>query len=221
MVVGVTILIGKVLARHDGSGLPEWYNGPGSGEKTVPHPLGGRRPIMVRRALARLGEDLRGNSRLRHAPIVDGSDRGPFKVAGIVLLIVARRFARSRGACGDAWGDPGAGAVDEAAREEPGAGVAGSAAVQPGKLRPAATNLVTPGSVAFTLWSFGHAARIWQWTFPASITITDAGIVVAGRFLLRSIDCVTLSYLLIATTDHAVLLNALRRLECPGCFGWF
>lgn len=70
---------------------------------------------------------------------------------------------------------------------------------------PATTDLVTPGHPVLTL--FGH------------IRITQSGLVVAGRFLLRSIDCVTPAFLLVATTGNAALLNGLRRLGMPRAFG--
>jgi cobalt ECF transporter T component CbiQ len=84
---------------------------------------------------------------------------------------------------------------------------------------PAATNLVTPGAAVLTLWHFGHAIRIGPWILPEAITVTSSGLTVAGRFLLRSADCITLSYLLIATTESMVLLNGLRRLGMPKVFG--
>ena len=49
--------------------------------------------------------------------------------------------------------------------------------------------------------------------------MTGSGLIVAGRFLLRSLDCVTLAYLLVATTDPAALLGGLRRLGMPRVFG--
>ena len=84
---------------------------------------------------------------------------------------------------------------------------------------PAATNLVTPGAAVLTLWHFGHAVRIGPWILPEAITVTSSGLTVAGRFLLRSTDCITLSYLLVATTEPAILLNGLRRLGMPKVFG--
>jgi cobalt/nickel transport system permease protein len=84
---------------------------------------------------------------------------------------------------------------------------------------PAATNLVTPGLPLMTIWRFGHPAAIGPWVIPEAIAVTNSGLIVAGRFLLRSADCITLSYLLVVTTDPQALLHALSRLGMPKMFG--
>lgn len=84
---------------------------------------------------------------------------------------------------------------------------------------PAVTNLVTPGETVLTLWRIGNAVKLGPWVIPETITVTNTGMALAVRFLLRSIDCVTLCYLLIATTDAMALLNGLRRLGMPRVFG--
>lgn len=201
--------------------LPEWYTSAIEGEReAVPHPSR-RRAVWVRRALARLGKALARE--LTASPCAGswlGRIEARVKVAAVLLLIIASTFLHSLGALAAMFGAILALALSvrmparSLARVWLGVPVFSLAIIL-----PAATNLVTPGSSWCTVWSFGHAIRIWQWTLPESVTVTSAGIVVAGRFLLRSIDCVTLSYLLIATTDHAVLLNALRRLGMPRVFG--
>lgn len=77
---------------------------------------------------------------------------------------------------------------------------------------PAALNVVTPGAPAVSLFD-----RIGPWTLPVSITWN--GLIVAARLLLRSTTCITLAFLLVATTDRAALLNGLRRLGMPRAFG--
>ena len=84
---------------------------------------------------------------------------------------------------------------------------------------PASLNLITPGETAFILWRIGPEHNFFGYIFPPAITITWNGLMVAGRFLLRSICCVSLVWLLIASTDSAVLLNAFRRLGLPKVFG--
>lgn len=201
--------------------LPEWYATTDSERDAVPHSTGRRRAISVRRALAHIGEALA----LELASPVCGKSwlarvEARMKVVGALLLIFACTFVHSLGALAAMLGVILVLALSirmplrSLARVWLGVPLFSLAIVL-----PAVTNLVTPGKGIFTLLSLGHTVRIWQWTLPASITITDAGIVVAARFLLRSIDCVTLSYVLIATTDHAALLNALRRLGMPRMFG--
>lgn len=84
---------------------------------------------------------------------------------------------------------------------------------------PAATNLVTHGEPIMVLWHFNHTVLIGSWMMPNPVAVTDAGFMVASRFLLRTLDCVTLCYLLIASTDSMLLLNGLRRLGMPKVFG--
>ncbi len=84
---------------------------------------------------------------------------------------------------------------------------------------PAITNLVTDGPTVVTLWHFGVGARIGSWMLPESLTITQSGLIVAGRILLRSVDCVTAAHILLATTEQTDLVNGLRRLGLPKVFG--
>lgn len=84
---------------------------------------------------------------------------------------------------------------------------------------PAITNFIVPGKPVFDLWHFGRIHEIGFWTIPETLSITSEGIRVSLRFLLRSIDSVTLVYLLISTTDPSVMLNGLRRLGMPKTFG--
>lgn len=70
---------------------------------------------------------------------------------------------------------------------------------------PATLNVVTPGTPVVAL--FGPWSITWD------------GLIVAGRLVLRSTACITLAFLLIATTDRASLLNGLRQLGMPRAFG--
>lgn len=79
---------------------------------------------------------------------------------------------------------------------------------------PSVLNVITPGTPAVALFD-----RIGPWTLPDTLSITWDGLIVAGRFLLRSTTCITLAFLLVATTDRAALLNGLRRLGMPRAFG--
>lgn len=84
---------------------------------------------------------------------------------------------------------------------------------------PATLNIVTPGHTTFFLCHFGEGARLGQWNLPVSLTVTHEGLIVAARFMLRSISCVTLTALLISSTNSSTLVNALRRLGMPRIFG--
>ncbi len=84
---------------------------------------------------------------------------------------------------------------------------------------PATVNIITHGPAVLTLWRFPPGSRLGPWSLPEALTITSTGLVVAERFLLRSLICVTLALVLVASTDAPVLLNALRRLGMPRVFG--
>ncbi|HEY3328825.1 MAG TPA: cobalt ECF transporter T component CbiQ [Capsulimonadaceae bacterium] len=77
---------------------------------------------------------------------------------------------------------------------------------------PAALNIVTPGHPLLTLWRFeaGHV--------PATLDVTDNGLYVAARFILRTAVCVTLALLLTATTHSNRLFRGLRALGVPMLF---
>lgn len=72
---------------------------------------------------------------------------------------------------------------------------------------PATLSIVTPGSPVLTL----------HHTNPA-LVVTDAGLIVAGRFVLRAAVCVSLVMLLTATTRPDRLFAGLRALGVPNVF---
>lgn len=74
-------------------------------------------------------------------------------------------------------------------------------------LVPAALNVVTPGRPVLVL----HAS-------DPLVTVTDAGLLVVGRMILRVATCVSLVMLLTATTRSQRLFRALRMLGVPVIF---
>jgi cobalt/nickel transport system permease protein len=84
---------------------------------------------------------------------------------------------------------------------------------------PATLNVVTHGPAILTLCHFAPGSRFGLWALPEALTITRTGLVVAGRFVLRSLTCVSLVQVLVATTGAPALLGALRRLGMPRVFG--
>lgn len=74
-------------------------------------------------------------------------------------------------------------------------------------LLPAVLNVVTPGKSVLVL----HAS-------DPVLSITDAGLVVAGRMILRVATCVSLVLLLTATTRPERLFRGLRALGVPVIF---
>ena len=84
---------------------------------------------------------------------------------------------------------------------------------------PSVLNVITPGQTALTLFHFPAGAKFGSWSLPDALTITQSGLFGATRFLLRTTACVTLSFLLVAGTGSAALLNGLRRMGMPRVFG--
>lgn len=73
---------------------------------------------------------------------------------------------------------------------------------------PATLNIVTHGT---PLWVIGHFNG-------TALAVTDAGLLVAGRFMLRATACVFFALLLTATTRPARLFRGLRLLGIPRIF---
>jgi len=82
---------------------------------------------------------------------------------------------------------------------------------------PALLNIVTPGHPVLTLWHFA-APNLGPWRIPPTLTITDSGIFVALRFVLRAAVCVTLALLLTTSTRTHRLFRGLRALGVPMLF---
>lgn len=82
---------------------------------------------------------------------------------------------------------------------------------------PALLNVVTPGASLVTLWRPAFS-QFGPWAMPEAFTITDAGVAVAVRFVVRVTLCVTLAMLLTATTPANALFRGLRALGVPQLF---
>ena len=198
--------------------LPDWY---WDGVAIPQRRSRGRSGLAVRRALGGLAKALaiefssaeRGTSRLsRIEPRA--------KIAGILLLIFGATFIH--------------GLTPLAAMLGAAAALALSCRLGPKRLAPiwlgvplfglavvlpATTNWVSPGDAALSLWRPGPGAQLGLWQLPETLTVTYPGLVVAARLLLRSLTCVTLAFLLVATTDREGLLSGLRGLGVPRAFG--
>jgi cobalt/nickel transport system permease protein len=84
-------------------------------------------------------------------------------------------------------------------------------------ITPATLNIITPGPSLLTVWPFTHS-HFGPWALPEALTITAPGVALAFRFLLRVTVCVTLAYLLAATTRPDRLFQGLRSLGAPRIF---
>lgn len=181
-----------------------------------------RRASYVRRALAgfarSLASEFSGSHPSQSGPLSRLDPRA--KIAGIVVLIVGATLVHGLIPLGLLFG------VAMVLAASGGIGVRRLARVWLGVplfsaaiILPAITNFVTDGRTIVTLWHFGAGARLGPWPLPDALTITDAGLLVAARFLLRIVDCVSLAFILVATTGPGALVNGLRRLGTPKTFG--
>lgn len=81
-------------------------------------------------------------------------------------------------------------------------------------LLPATLNLISGGEPVWTLWR----GPLGPWHLPDGLAVTDAGLLVASRMVLRTGVCVSLALLLTATTRPQRLLRGLRMLGLPQVF---
>lgn len=200
--------------------LPDWYLNP---EAEPLHGDSSRRSSRyLRRALAGLGETLAlefSTSASRATGLLSGLDARA-KVVGILALIVCVTLVRGLIPLAAAFlgavvlALAGGVEIRRLARLWMGVPLFTAAIAL-----PAITNLVTPGNPVLTILHFPPGASVGPWPLPDALTITDWGLIVAARLLLRATDCVTLAFILVATTDHAALMNGLRRLGMPKVFG--
>lgn len=90
----------------------------------------------------------------------------------------------------------------------------GLAAFSAALVAPAVLNAVTPGHELLVLARLPFA-RLGPWTLPPRLAVTDAGLLVALRFVLRALACVGWGLLLSCTTRADRLFRALRALGVP------
>jgi|WetSurMetagenome_2_1015567.scaffolds.fasta_scaffold23822_2 energy-coupling factor transporter transmembrane protein EcfT len=82
---------------------------------------------------------------------------------------------------------------------------------------PAALNLVTPGRPVLVLCHLG--AGSWgPWSWPETLALTDQGLLVAVRLLLRIAACASIGALMTASTRPGDLFRGLRGLGVPSGF---
>lgn len=180
-----------------------------------------RRPSAARRAantLARLvSETLTDDATAGHPGLLQGID-SRFKVIGLVGLIVVATLLQSIVALGVCYGLCIILAVGSRVSARRLLAVwtvvpLFSAAI----LLPAAFNIVTDGNPVWTICRFPDG-RFGPWRVPHALAITDAGLLVAGRLVLRTAVCVTLAVLLTSTTSAPKLFRGLRALGISTIF---
>ena len=86
-----------------------------------------------------------------------------------------------------------------------------------GVMLPATLNVITEGRHVWTLWRFASDS-FGPYALPETLAVTDAGLMVLGRFVLRAAVCIFLVVLLTSTTRPARLFRGLRILGAPQVF---
>ena len=85
-------------------------------------------------------------------------------------------------------------------------------------IAPAVLNVVSGGRPVLEIWPLPlDALPAWMAAGP-HIAVTDAGLLIASRFVLRTSACVTLAVLLTATTGAPKLFRGLRAVGVPRVF---
>ncbi|HEY3284678.1 MAG TPA: cobalt ECF transporter T component CbiQ [Armatimonadota bacterium] len=82
---------------------------------------------------------------------------------------------------------------------------------------PALLNLVSPGEPVLVLWR-SQGGTLGPWHLPRLVGVTDSGLLVSARMVLRATVTVSLVSLLTTTTPAPRLLRGLRALGVPQVF---
>lgn len=194
--------------------IPQWMRPSTTSEDWLisPLPKGSKARVGAARraagAFARLLADMLSNEQTASAPGLLQRIDPRLKVIGVIALVVLATLLRSIEALALFCA---AGIVLAAMSGIPAAKLARVWLIAPlfsaAILVPAALNVVTPGYPVLVLHASGPM-----------LAVTDAGLVVAGRMILRVAVCVSLVLLLTATTRPEQLFKALRALGVPVVF---
>ncbi|MCL5105452.1 MAG: cobalt ECF transporter T component CbiQ [Armatimonadetes bacterium] len=196
----------------------DWNSLPSALENVAKH---SRRRGTVRRAMGAFAGLLSGilaDDAIASRPGFLQDIDARFKVVGLIGLLVVATFLHGFPALGVCCAVV---LVLASASRVPMKRLAGTWLVVPlfsaAIMLPATLNIVTHGSPVWTIWRFS-SSHFGPWTLPDTLCVTDAGLVVAGRFILRTIICVSFAMLLACTTTRPRLFNGLRALGVPRIF---
>lgn len=200
--------------------LPDWLQ-PGAAARAVTPRDRGAAPRLVRRALGSLAGVLAtlvptGRSPQRRRLLAATDARA--KLVAVLTLIVATTLMRTPAALALSL----ALALTLAAiARTPGrrvvAALGASLLLSAILSLPATLNLVSGGPALLTLWR-PHGASLGPWRLPEVVAVSTAGLVVAGRLVLRTTACVAFVLPLAATTTPSELFRGMRGLGVPQAF---
>jgi cobalt ECF transporter T component CbiQ len=80
---------------------------------------------------------------------------------------------------------------------------------------PAMLNIIIPGTVVVTLYSFSSPLMIWKMSIPQQIGITEEGALVCFRLVLRVFASLSISFLMLSVTPFSEIVRALKLFRVP------
>lgn len=86
-----------------------------------------------------------------------------------------------------------------------------------GIMLPSVFNIITKGNPVWIITRFS-TPHLGPWHLPEYLAVTDTGLIIAGRMVLRTAACVSIVVLLTATTRLSSLFKGLRSLGVPKVF---
>lgn len=80
---------------------------------------------------------------------------------------------------------------------------------------PAMLNIITPGAIVVTLYSFSAPLMLWKISIPQQIGITEEGTLVCFRLVLRVFASLSISFLMLSVTPFSEIVRALKLFRVP------
>ncbi len=83
---------------------------------------------------------------------------------------------------------------------------------------PASLNVITPGNIIFTLFSFDHTYHFWIYHVPQTIGVTDAGVRIVALLFLRVFNSISLAMIFVYSSSFTQLVKGLKVFFIPDTF---
>ncbi len=80
---------------------------------------------------------------------------------------------------------------------------------------PAMLNVITPGSVIVPIFSIAAPMSLWSIYVPQQIGITEEGVLVCLRLVLRVFASLSVSFLMLSVTPFSEIVRALKLFRAP------
>ncbi|KAF0181018.1 MAG: cobalt/nickel transport system permease protein [Nitrospirae bacterium] len=80
---------------------------------------------------------------------------------------------------------------------------------------PAMLNIITPGSLVVAFFSLSAPMTFWNIAVPQQIGITEEGVLVCLRLMLRVFASLSISFLMLSVTPFSEIVRALKMFRVP------